>query len=268
MVYPEHIWNAGVMPLSNEVLDEMFRTGQTQTPGGDFIDVHSQIERPYAEALHGVVLREGFEDVLEVGFAFGVSSLAILTALDDLGRGSLTSLDPLQDTDWQDCGVHAVERSGLAGRHTLIRQPDYLAMPALLADARAFDLIYIDGWHTFDYTLLDLFFAGKLLKIGGVIGLNDGGFPAVHAALLAFLAHRDYVEIDVGLMPEFWNREGAQVGANAADRYFRKVSDHEPDWDFHTAWWSAAQVGPTPLRRAARHARHRARQLRNALTSR
>ena len=36
-----------------------------------------------------------------------------------------------------------------------------------------FHLIYIDGWHTFDYTLVDFFFADLLLETNGIIVLDD-----------------------------------------------------------------------------------------------
>src|SRR4051794_28551903 len=87
----------------------------------------------YAEALYGSILRETPGNVLEIGMAFGVTSLAILTALEEIGGGGeLTTIDPYQSTDWHGIGVLNVERARLDHAHTLIEDYDYLALPRLL----------------------------------------------------------------------------------------------------------------------------------------
>jgi hypothetical protein len=35
-------------------------------------------------------------------------------------------------------------------------------------------LVFVDGWHTFDYTLLDLFFADLLTEVGGGLHARRG----------------------------------------------------------------------------------------------
>lgn len=46
-----------------------------------------------------------------------------------------------------------------------------------------FDLIFVDGWHTFDHTLLDCFYATRLLKIGGYLVIDDVGMISVRRAI-------------------------------------------------------------------------------------
>jgi len=60
----------------------------------------------------------------------------------------------------------------------VIEEPSYLALPLLLADvqtkrAEPFDLIFVDGMHLCDYTLVDNFFAALLLRPGGILLLDD-----------------------------------------------------------------------------------------------
>ena len=45
-------------------------------------------------------------------------------------------------------------------------------MPKFL-NMKPFDFIFIDGWHTFDYTLVDMFYADRLLRIGGYLLIDD-----------------------------------------------------------------------------------------------
>lgn len=94
--------------------------------------------------------------VLEVGMAYGIASLSILAALDEAGEGGkLISVDPNQNSDWKGIGIANVRRTGVIDRHRLIEEPDFLALPALLKDEVNVDFAYVDGWHTFDYVLMD-----------------------------------------------------------------------------------------------------------------
>ena len=150
---------------------------------------------------------------------------------------------------------------GLAEGHRLIEDFDYLALPDLLRAGERFDIAYIDGWHTFDYTLLDLFYIDRMLDAGGVVGINDCGFAAVDAAVRFLVTHRDYVELPlnrprsqvtmrgngrvlprgigrvVSVIPDEWGSFLAWVMkgriVRSEDRYFEKRSASEPEWDFY-----------------------------------
>ena len=128
-------------------------------------------------------------DVLEVGMANGSSSLAILAVLRDLGQGTLVSIDPFQLNPtiavdgmmrgFGGVGVRNVEQRGFADLHTLIPEADYVALPRLVQDRRQFDFILIDGYHSFDYALLDFFYADLLLRPGGMVAFHDSSCLAV-----------------------------------------------------------------------------------------
>jgi len=228
------------------ILKEMLEHRSARTQSGELIPVHSNILPAYAEALFETVLQATPKVALEIGMAFGASTLAILSALHDGNQGGrLISIDPVQSSDWNGCGRTAVDRAGLAERHELIETCDYVALPRLLESGLRVDFAYIDGWHTFDYTLLDWWYIDKMLAEGGIVGFNDCGFPAVDKAIRFVLAHRKYIEIDVGLpitlegygrkrelfrrltfgRKEHWYRRGE-------DRYFKKVENWEPRWNF------------------------------------
>jgi len=83
------------------------------------------------------------------------------------------SIDPNQSTQYLNIGRKNVRDAGLESYHSVIELPSYRALPALLDEGKQFDLVFIDGWHTFDYTLVDFFFADLLLPIHGVIVVDD-----------------------------------------------------------------------------------------------
>lgn len=237
-------------------LREIYTTGMSVSAGGERMAVHSNLPIETADALYRTVRAQQPGVVVEIGMAFGASSLAILSGLSANGdTGRLISIDPNQTAQWKRAGVAAVERAGYADRHTLVELPDYVALPRLLAEGQRVDFAFIDGWHTFDYTLLDFWYLDRMVPVGGMVAFDDCWFPAVHKAIAFVLSHRRYEEVDAGLsratenlsglsglgkrliglrMLNEWRRmTGRQVGMYTPyNRYLRKTDDWEPAWNF------------------------------------
>ena len=155
------------------VLREMVETGLVTGGDGSTRSLHSAIHLEFAERLYQLVLTHRPQCVVEVGMAFGGSTLAILSALDQVGGGGrLISIDPFQFSQWGGCGAAAVRRAGLEHRHELVEEVDYFALPDLLAKGQVVDFAYIDGAHTFDYAFLDFWYLDRMLRVGGVGGFN------------------------------------------------------------------------------------------------
>lgn len=221
-------------PVIGQIYSTRFAHGSTGS-----IAVHSEISQAYAEALYNTVLRIQPRCCIEIGMAFGLSSLAILTALRQIGSGRLISVDPGQSTQWRGAGLEAVANAGLTKYHQLIEEPDFKALPYLLERGTTLDFAYIDGWHTFDYTLLDFFYIDKMLRPAGVVAFNDCGCLAVDRVIRFVQSHRKYTEIDAGLgasgLAKWKNRLRSALGGplSHTDRYFEKVEAWEPNWDFY-----------------------------------
>jgi hypothetical protein len=222
------------------ILEDIYETGEVELGDGSRVAVHAEVSRSNVEGLRRAVLQEAPRNVLEVGMAHGISSVAILGALEEIGgEGRLLSIDPYQTEVWRDGGRRTVERSGLGARHELIEDFDYLALPALAREGRRFGFAYIDGYHSFDYVMLDFFYADRMLDVGGVVGFNDCGWPSVFKVLRFIETHKKYAEIDVGIPPDYHGRSPLRTlarrlrGFNWSDRYFRKREDHTPANNFY-----------------------------------
>jgi len=225
--------------IPSPVLAEIFERRQVVDDSGRPHALHSAISIEYARALYGAVLAHRPRRVIEIGMAFGISTLAILTALREIGAdGRLISIDPRQTSGFSGIGLANVRRSGLADRHEIVEAFDYLALPRILQRGETLQFAYVDGWHTFDYTLLDFFYLDKLLEPGGVIGFNDAGWRSVHKVLGFVRTHRKYREIDVGLRRDFRGINPLTIlsrrleGRSHEDRYVQKIEAWEPRWDF------------------------------------
>ena len=127
---------------------------------------------------------------LETGLAFGLASSFILEGLAhnaETGAGPgggfhLTSIDPFQTRDWDGAGVEHLTRAGAAPAHTLIEEGSETAMAHLASRGARFDFIFLDGDHRFDAVFVDLFFAARLVRPGGLVVLDDAWMPSVRKA--------------------------------------------------------------------------------------
>jgi predicted O-methyltransferase YrrM len=227
------------MICPNEVLQQMYATGQVLDAKGSPRPLHSAIAPAYADALYRFVLRHKPRMAVEIGMSYGASTLSILTALRDAGsQGRLISIDPLQNRNEKGIGLLNVKRSGLAPLHELIEKPSYAALPELLAKEHHIDFAYIDGCHIFDHALLDFFYLDKMMSAGAVIGFNDCGWRSIYHVVKFVQTHRKYEELDVGLSKNYRGRNPLfsalrwVARRSSADRYFRKIENWEPEGSF------------------------------------
>jgi predicted O-methyltransferase YrrM len=179
------------------LLDEILASAKTELPDGSPTALTSAISREACELVYRMIALCGATSAVEVGMAFCISTLAIADALSQTPAARLVSIDPHQSTGWGGAGMHLIGRAGLAHIVTLIEETSQQALPRLAANGERFDFAFIDGWHTFDHTLVDFFFADALLKPGGIVMLDDLAYPAIRRVAQFILANRDYELLEV-----------------------------------------------------------------------
>jgi predicted O-methyltransferase YrrM len=229
----------GTYTMESDIFLAPLRRGAVDSGDGTFVSLSSAIWEAHALALHRFVLRYRPAISLEIGMGHAISTLAILSALDEIGAGRLISVDPNQSTGWRGVGRRMVDDAGLSSYHHIVEKPDYLALPELLEDDVQVDFAYVDGWHTVDNVILDAFFLDKMSPIGGVIAFNDCGFPAVRKALRFLTSHRHYRQLDVGLPKNYAASNHLKslarrvMRASHEDRYLMKEDDWVPPWNYY-----------------------------------
>ena len=81
------------------------------------------IEPERAEILYNFILETQPENCLELGFAHGVSSCFIAAALDELGKGYLTTVDLIPSMEWQKPSIEQLlSKTGLENWVTIVRE--------------------------------------------------------------------------------------------------------------------------------------------------
>jgi predicted O-methyltransferase YrrM len=155
---------------------------------------------------------------LEIGCAYGFSTLFILAALARNGGSQHTAIDPWENEDfgYLGIGMTKVKEVGMERSFRLIEEPSGLGIPRLINEGAQFDLIFIDGNHRFDYVLVDFVLSALVCKQNGLIIFDDMWMPSVRKAA-SFVRHnrKDFEELSAPV-------------TNIS--VFRKTGDDERDW--------------------------------------
>jgi predicted O-methyltransferase YrrM len=182
----------------NPIIAEIERSGETELPSGARVPIHSHVGSGAGRLIARAVEAAAPQVACEIGLAFGMSTLYILEAMQARGNGRLIGMDPAQhDGTWSGAGLHNVRRAGFADRFEFHEEPSHVVLPRLLAAGTCLQFAFIDGWHTFDHTLVDFFFVDQMLDPGGVIVMDDVSWPAIRRLCQFIVTNRQYSILDV-----------------------------------------------------------------------
>ena len=177
----------------NIILQNIYKTKFVEDSEGNLINPFpASILYEKGLILYDIIKKTKAKNTLEIGMAYGLSSLFILQAHRDNGIGIHTAIDPMESTSWKSIGLLNVRRAGLEDLFKFYGIPSYIALPKLLIEEQQFDFVFIDGNHTFDYTLVDFFYTDKLLNIGGYVMLDDLWMPSIRKVLAFILRNRNF----------------------------------------------------------------------------
>ena len=184
--------------------------------GSDIKKITSCIKSIEGNYIQKIIKDNNFTKCLEIGMAHGISAIYILQN----SNTSLISIDPFQKTQWNSDGLEIIKSLKFDNRHEFIEKKSYEALPELLKlhGNNTFDCIFIDGWHTFDYTLIDFFYSDLLLKPNGIIIIDD----ALHNGVKATI---NYITTNY----LFYRKIDSPITLGA----FKKIKDDDREWNFH-----------------------------------
>jgi len=178
---------------TNAVLNRIVETGQTLLPSGEKVQATGYIDASCGALLQKVIRATRPAVGVEVGLAFGISSLYILEAMKEAGCEKLIGMDPAQnDNHWRGGGLHNIRQSGYEALYEFHENTSQQVLPALAGEGQRIQFGFIDGWHTFDHVLLDFFYIDQMLDAGGVVVFDDVGYPGIKRACDFVLTNRDY----------------------------------------------------------------------------
>jgi len=183
----------------NTVLAELIDTGRVTSADGTTLELHcGSIPREEGEFLQGIIADIRPTVGLEVGLAHGISALFICEALQMVSATRHIIIDPYQITEhpragsFKGVGLNNLKRAGYEYLIDFHGMPSDRVLPQLEAQRARIDFAFIDGFHTFDHTLIDFFYIDRLLNVGGVVVLDDANWPSVRKLCRFIATNRGY----------------------------------------------------------------------------
>lgn len=204
----------------NSVLEEIISTGSTLTVDGNKRKVIGQITKEEGKLIQNCIKELNAEISIEVGLAFGTSALYICEALNKTERTKHYVIDPYQmyEESYGGIGLNNLKKAGYEGIIEFIDKPSHIALTELELKNIKADFAFIDGWHTFDYALVDFFHVDKILRVGGIVIIDDSDWDAIRKVCSFISTNTAYKFI--GGSPQ-----RSHLKKNNPKGIFKKISD-------------------------------------------
>lgn len=208
-----------MLEATRKKLDSLYAGGKHRGVDGQ---LHQIWELSRISEEQGEILARLHRDLrpalsVEIGLAYGFSTLFILDAMQEGSYGHHIAIDPGADDYWHGVGLRAVKESGLSERFRWLKAPSAEGLPELIGAGKRAQFIYIDGDHKFDFALVDFFLSDGLLDAGGLIAMDDMWMPSIKR-VVSFISKnmKWYERVDVAY-------ENLAV--------FRKIGRDDRVWD-------------------------------------
>jgi predicted O-methyltransferase YrrM len=164
-----------------------------ETPDrGERLKVHSSVSPEKGKFLKDLVIEQNARTTLETGCCYGISGLWICEGLREVQGERHIVIDPFQTQRHRGVGIANLHRAGYGDLVEFHELPAHLALPELEKRGQVLDFAFIDGWHTFDYALVDFFFIDHMLRVGGIVALDDVNMVPLKKLTRYLLTNRNY----------------------------------------------------------------------------
>ena len=135
---------------------------------------------------------------LEVGMAWGMSTLGILSVLAESGRRFRPHvvMDPFQKPRYRNAALLGLRRAGAERLIEFHARPSVALLPQLAG--RSFDFAFVDGGHHYSTVFCDVWLLHPLLRPGSIVVLDDVWFDDVRRVCafaekhLGYRVHSEY----------------------------------------------------------------------------
>lgn len=156
------------------LLENIFTRKEIQSPSGEFIKLHSNTSKE-----QGIFLQEIFEKIkpeksLEVGLAYGISSLFILEKHRAQGSSEKAHII-IEPYPWGGVAEYNIDNEGLSYLADIRYHKSDVVLPQLYFEKHRIQFAYVDTTKLFDIVMQDVYFIDKILDVGGVLILDDCG---------------------------------------------------------------------------------------------
>jgi len=234
----------------NEVIEQIFRSNRIEDAQGNAYPTASAVTFETGALLYDFVRKVRPGRTLEIGMAYGISTLFICQALHDNGMGAHAAIDPLEESKFRSLGLLNLDRAKLKHLVQLHGAPSHQVLPQLCLENERFDFAFIDGRHVFDFVLVDFFYIDRLLPVNGHVAFDDLWMPSIRKAVSFVLRNRPYrlIHMPSRYPAPLWRRAlrlARRFGQRPAERgwalkclprnvvFLEKLAQDDRPWHFH-----------------------------------
>ena len=183
----------------NALLEAVFETKRFRRKDNRVVEIHSETSKEQCEFLQKIIRENGFKNSIEIGIAFGMSTLAITEEVAKNG-GKHVAIDKFQRGYWESNGLDLINQAGYSEQLEFLEEYCYVALPDLLKQHRKFDFAYVDSTKQLDWLMMNFFYLDRLLEVGGIITFDDLYFPSIRK-LIRYVSQFPHYTV-VGAYPE------------------------------------------------------------------
>lgn len=167
--------------------------GYVEDDGGFRLPLHSHTRMPQNEFLATLVRNVAPTQSVEVGLAFGLSTLCICDELAPQKKKKHFVFDPFQhDRVWRGIGVRHIEEAGYASMVAFVEERAERALPRLADAGERIQFAYVDGDKRFDTNLVCFWALDRMLDVGGILAWDDCDWPSLRRLCRFIAQHPNY----------------------------------------------------------------------------
>lgn len=177
--------------MNNTLLKEVISNKEFKNSSQKIVKIHSYTSLEQCLFLQKVIADNKLKKGIEIGLAYGISSLAIIEAIKNNKGEKHVIIDKFQHSSWGGNGLDLLKQAELISLVDFREDFSYMVLPELLREGEKFDFAYIDSTKQFDFILNDFFYLDKMMEINGIIIFDDLDWPGIKkvARFVAKLPH-------------------------------------------------------------------------------
>jgi predicted O-methyltransferase YrrM len=191
--------NSGVARALRDEIRQAYHLGYIEGSDGHCYEIFPDSVTPDRAAfVESVCSSARPTATLEIGMAWGLSTLGILSTLSESAQrfSPHVVIDPWQTRRYRQAALLSLRRAGAEALIELHHQTSVAVLPKLLG--HTFDFVFVDGNHHYSAVFCDLWLLHPLLKPGSIVVVDDVWFDDIRRACkfaesnLGYRFHSEY----------------------------------------------------------------------------
>lgn len=218
----------------NPILKQIIESEIVTSEDGMQYRLHSHLP-----SIEGAILTEWIKNlkpkaILEIGLAYGISSMIICDAASTYSLQSYDIIDCFQRGEWKSIGLCNLEKSGYLRHITFHEERSEIQLPLFLKEKKKFDFVFVDGDHRFNHVFVEFYYIDKILKTGGTIVFDDAHLDSLQKVFSFIECYGGYERIPLPDIDQKTQLKVRKMMGVLQSRIvgFKKVKSVSHEWDW------------------------------------